>query len=271
MPNLLPKRTVAALPIRHLLLVACAAFAQAAPAERPLSTDRPDTTESPYTVPTGRFQIEASLFDLSLDRRGSPGRFRQWVLGQINLKRGLTSDTDLQLILNSQSFTREVETGNHTARNEFGDTTLRLKQNLWGNDAGQTALALMPYLTMPTHSGPADRVWTAGLILPLALTLPSGWTLGLMSQLDVRSRAQPGSPRFQWLHSASTGIPITETLGCYLELVSIASGSALHQFSSNAGITCQITPSLVLDTGCRIGLSRSAPDLGLFSGFSIRF
>jgi hypothetical protein len=43
------------------------------------------------------------------------------------------------------------------------------------------------------------------------------------------------------------------------------------QLSSNAGINFQVTDELVFDVGCRIGINRAAPDLGVFSGFSIRF
>src|SRR5687768_14901434 len=34
---------------------------------REMSTDRPDTTESPFTVDAGHFQVELSLFDYAYD------------------------------------------------------------------------------------------------------------------------------------------------------------------------------------------------------------
>jgi hypothetical protein len=40
---------------------------------RPLSTDRPDQTESPYTVDAGHFQIEMDLANGTLDRDKSNG------------------------------------------------------------------------------------------------------------------------------------------------------------------------------------------------------
>jgi hypothetical protein len=238
---------------------------------RPMSTDRPDTTESPYTVPTGMFQIEASFFDFSRDRRGTSTRSKQWVFGQVNLKRGLASDTDLQIIVNSYSMTTQEEDGDRTHSNGFGDVTLRLKQNLWGNDSGTTAMALMPYLTIPTHTSVSANRWAGGLILPLAVTLPNGWSLGIMSQFDFIERYESDSNEFQWLQSVTTGIPVTERISTYFEMVSIANPKAPVQLSSNAGINFQVTDELVFDVGCRIGINRAAPDLGVFSGFSIRF
>lgn len=261
-------------PARSLAFVAAATIlsAQAADTDpRPLSTDRPDTTESPYTVPKNMFQIEASFLDFSRDRRGTPRPHAQWIFGQVNIKRGVSQDTDVQIIFNTHSVAGQVEGGDRTYSNGFGDITLRVKRNLWGNDTGESALALMPYLTFPTHTGMSEHAWAGGFILPFATTLPNGWTLGLMTELDLRDHPSDGTGRIQWLHSATTGIPISATLGSYVELVSIASPTAPHQLSANAGLTLQLSPRLILDTGCRIGLSRTAPDLGIFSGFSVRF
>lgn len=244
-------------------------FADAA--ERPMITDRPDTTESPYTVPAGRFQIEASFLDYSKDRSAAQGRRYQRVFGQMNIKRGLAQDTDLQLAFNTHSFAGQVEGGDRSYSEGFGDVTLRLKRNIWGNDAGKTAFGLMPYVTFPTHTRVSEKAWASGIIFPLAWTLPNGWTLGMMEELDFRDRAADGAGRFQSLHSATLGIALSETVGSYWELVSIAGFSQSHQLSANAGLTFQIGPNLVFDTGSRIGLTRSAPDIGLFSGVSLRF
>ena len=254
-----------------LLATVPLAHAQDTPAPRPLSTDRPDTTESAYTVPNGMFQIEASILDFSRDRRGTPSAHSQWIFGQVNFKRGVSQSTDLQLIFNTHSVAGQVEGGDRTYSNGFGDITLRIKRNLWGNDSGETAFAVMPYLTFPTHTGMSNRTWAGGIILPFSTSLPNGWTLGLMTELDFRDRAADGAGRFQWLHSVTTGIPLTADVGAYIELVSIASPTAPHQLSTNAGLTFQLSPNLIIDTGCRIGLSRTSPDLGVFSGFSVRF
>ena len=262
--------SVAALGAFHAALGTLHAAAAGSP-PRPMSTDRPDTTESPYTVPTRMFQLEASLVDFSRDRRGTATRSKQWVFGQLNLKRGIAADTDLQVIVNSYSTAEQVEGGDRVRSEGFGDVTLRLKQNLWGNDAGTTAMALMPYLTIPTHTEVSTRQWAGGLILPFAVWLPNGWSLGIMSQFDFIERSESGSSQFQWLQSVTTGIPVTEKVSTYFEMVSITNSRVPFQFSGNAGINLQVTDALVFDVGCRIGINRAAPDLGLFSGFSVRF
>ena len=83
---------------------------------REMSTDRPDTTESPITVPVGHFQIEASFFDYSCDAGNEA-----WAFGLMNLKAGLSHNTDLQLVFDTWTEQRGAET-----ISGFGDVTLRL-------------------------------------------------------------------------------------------------------------------------------------------------
>lgn len=238
---------------------------------RPMSTDRPDTTESPYTVPFGLRQIEASFADFSRDSRGIPGHKHQWIFGQINLKLGTGDHTDVQVILNSHATAGQVEGGDRSFSNGFGDVTVRVKRNVWGNDSGKTAFAVMPYVSVPTHTGMSERTWAAGLILPWSWKVNERVSLGLMSELDFREREADSVGRFQWLQSMTVGVAWTERVGTYHELVAMVSPTHAFQSAFNTGITLQVREGLVFDLGARVGLSSAAPDIGIFSGFSIRF
>ena len=57
---------------------------------RPLATDRPDRTESPYTVDPGHFQFEIDLFNQVRDASTTES-----LVGGINAKAGLTDSIDL--------------------------------------------------------------------------------------------------------------------------------------------------------------------------------
>src|SRR6056300_1189865 len=70
---------------------------------RDLSTDRPDLTESPYTVDAGHFQIETDFVNATFDRDKSGGgdvRSRSETYGGINFKIGLFNQVDLQTVFN---------------------------------------------------------------------------------------------------------------------------------------------------------------------------
>lgn len=65
---------------------------------RDMSTDRPDQTESPFTVDAGHFQIEADIVKYTYDRykaNGENTRTKTWNVAPVNLKAGLTNSTDL--------------------------------------------------------------------------------------------------------------------------------------------------------------------------------
>ncbi|GAA5135631.1 hypothetical protein GCM10023213_09260 [Prosthecobacter algae] len=274
-PNIIMSANI----VRISLLLLTAAFGHAgsppllspsATEIRPMSTDRPDTTESPITVPAGMFQVEMSFFDYERDSFEGE-QVESWVLGQMNLKAGLSPDVDLQVVFNSYQEVR-LKSGSQSDRfSGFGDVTVRLKKNLWGNDSGQTALALMPYVTIPTGSELSSEVWEGGLIVPFSVSLTERLNLGLMAQMDIVHDVETGGQDLEFLHSATLGFGLTEILGMYLELVGIAGEDANYMALFDAGLTLAVTDNLVFDAGVRIGLNRPAPDFGVFSGVSFRF
>src|SRR2546429_9195160 len=64
---------------------------------REFNTDRPDVTESPYTLDAGHFQLEMSLVEYTRDR--SHGQtFEQFNVAPTNLKLGVLNNLDLQFV-----------------------------------------------------------------------------------------------------------------------------------------------------------------------------
>ena len=70
-----------------------------------------------------------------------------------NLKFGLTNNSDLQIVVSSFNYVRQQSSGNDSKQSGFGDILLRLKVNLFGNDSGSFAVAVMPYIKLPTNQG----------------------------------------------------------------------------------------------------------------------
>lgn len=244
-----------------LLLTSLPALLAGAGELREMSTDRPDTTESPQTVDAGHFQIEASFFDYSRDSGADT-----WVFGQLNLKAGVTRNSDVQLVLETWT-----DGDGDEPRSGFGDLTLRWKQNLRGNDGGITSLALMPYVTVPTGTKVSAGEWQGGLIAPLGITVSDRVYIGLMTEVDVVHDEDSGDHEVEWLNSATLSLGLTEKTGVYLELVGISGADTDFQALFDTGITYAVSENLILDAGVRIGLNRAAEDFGVFTGMSIRF
>ena len=242
---------------------------------RDLSTDRPDQTESAYTVDAGHFQLEMDLASYTYDRDGAI-RTKVWSVAPLNLKLGLFHNVDLQLLLDTHVRARAEHRGLRLTEklSGFGDIATRVKVNLWGNDGGKTALAVMPFVKWPLSTSDLRNGKTeGGLIVPLAVELPGGWGMGLMTELDfVRNAANTGYDR-EWVNSITFGRDLTEKVGGYIEFFTVA-GSApgfKWQGQLDIGFTYAVGPNIQLDFGCNFGVTKSAPDYQPFIGFSRRY
>ena len=251
------------------------------PAEylRALDTDgaRGGSTESPYTVDAGHFLVEMSLVGYASDRGSFDGvteRFEAWAIAPMNLKIGLLNQLDAQLLLEPYNLLYERENGSLVTRRGFGDTTVRLKYNFWGNDGGRTAFAATPYVKLPTsQEGIGNREVEGGLILPLAVELPGDFYLGLTTRFDaVRNEEEPGYDA-EFINTVELGHDLFGNLYGYLEFFSALSTErdAEWEGSFNPGLIYELTDNFQLNAGVNIGVTRSADDLYLFAGLAWRY
>lgn len=239
---------------------------------RDLSTDRPDLTESPYTVDAGALQVEWSFIDYTIERGDRAGTIRTLAVAPVLIKLGLLNSVDLQLGL--EPWTRQAGGGGdeQPALEGFGDTVVRLKVNLWGNDAGESALALMPFVSFPTGAdGLSAGGVEGGLIVPFALALPNDFSLGLMAEFDL---LRDGDRRvIDFLHTATIGRPIAGNLAGFVEYAGFANLNRAEPYRAylNTGLTLGLSADVQLDAGVRIGVTSAADDFGVFAGLSLRY
>jgi hypothetical protein len=242
---------------------------------RELVTDRPDKTEAPYTVDAGHFQVELDLVTYTRDTADGT-RTERYGVAPVNFKAGLLNNVDLQLI--AETWNRVSERSGtprrSSAKSGFGDTTARLKINFWGNDGGDSAFALMPYVKFPTNQNAlGNKSVEGGLIVPLALKLPDGWGLGLMHETDIVRNDAGGGYHAEFVHTATFDHEICGTLGGYIEFFSLLSGKRGPRWvgTLDLGLTYGFSQTTQLDAGVNLGLTRSADDINPFVGLSVRF
>lgn len=232
---------------------------------RPLAADRPDFTESPYTVDAGAVQIELSFVDYAKN-----GDADTWSFAPANLKVGLLNDVDIQFVLNPHVRADDAM----RTREGFGDMQVRLKMNLWGNDGGDTAFAFMPFILIPTASDDlgVDHV-EGGLIFPFAMDVADGVGLGLMFEADFVYDDEDDGYDTELIGTAVVSFDVTAQLGLYVEGIGIASTESDVDFRGFLGLgaTYGLTDDMVLDAGVNIGLTGDADDVSIFSGLTVRF
>lgn len=246
------------------LIAAC----HAAEFQRELAADRPDATESPYTVEAGRFQVEASLWSYGRDRTAGV-ETQVWGIAETNFKIGLARNHDLQFVV--QPYVRESLRGFENSDAEgFGDVQVRWKWNLWGNDGGGSALGLMPFVSVPTQTAVSSGEWEGGVILTHATELSGGWGLGI--QGEVGRVWDEDSRRHEWdfMHTIVFGRDLVGGLGAYFEYFGVA-GDRPYEANLSAGLTLALGADVQLDLGGVYGLNDAAEDFSLFQGITFRF
>lgn len=258
-------------------VVLCAAVAleprpgRAAPQPgREMSTDRPDATESPFTLEPGRAQLEMSFATYERDRQGGT-RTAAWEAAPFNLRFGLTRNTEAGFfVVPYQRVTGQPRGEPRSSLGGRGDFTARTKWNLRGNAGGDFGAGVILDVTLPTaprRFGP--RKVEAALTLPTAFEIGRGWSGGAMTSIQA-VRAGEGRHRAVWFNTVTAGHDLTADLGGFAELAS-TTGDGAHVLTFNCGLTRRLNDNLQLDGGINVGITRTAPDLLLFAGMSRRF
>ena len=247
-------------------------------AMREMSTDRPDQTESPYTVDAGHFQVEMDFANGTFDTDRSNGgkvRTRTINYGSLNLKAGLLNNVDIQFVLDPYVDSRAEDRVARTVdkASGFGDVQTRLKINIYGNDGGKTALAIMPFVKWPLpESGLRNGKTEGGVIIPLAFALPAGWSSTVMTEFDF-VRNDEGDYDTEFVNSITFSHDITQQLGGYLEFFSVTGNAPGFDWQGqvDVGFTYAVSDNAIFDFGCNFGVPKAAPDFNPFVGLSIRF
>jgi hypothetical protein len=249
---------------------------------RELSTDRPDQTESPYTVDAGHFQIEWNVFGFTRDRKNpenSAERVDNFQYLGTNFKMGLTSRIDLQFVFdgwqvqNERSRDEDARIFKET-RQGIGDTTVRLKVNAFGNDEGKYALAFMPYVKIPTNQeNLGNNDVEAGLIIPFGMELPHGWGMGVMTQLDVLRDEGTDHYHTEFFNTITFSHDIIGNLAGYVEFAAQVNTEKASDWAGQIdfGMTYGIGDNIQIDWGANIGVTRAADDFQPFVGLTVRF
>lgn len=267
------------LPPALSLALATAAVAQEGPwtlvnpkppeLRRPLSADRPDATESPFTVDPGAFQVELSFFEWARSEEDGE-RNDALSVAPVNLKAGITDSIDLQLLISPY----ECVESDDEASSGFGDLGLRAKINLWGNEGGPTAAAILPYVTFPTGKSEvsANRV-EGGIVFPLALELAGEWAMGAQVEFAM-THTGDGNHHPLVAHTLGVSGPIVGQLGAYVEFIAdiTLDGNDAYSPSAGLGLTYEIDADTQLDLGAVVGFDNpETEDIRVFLGMTRRF
>lgn len=250
------------------------------PLLRELESDRPDRTESAYTVDAGHFQLEMDAFALTKEQFTVDGTYflvKHLAAPSLNLKLGILNRMDLQLVVPAfnrlQLETRGAGGPQSSTESGAGDIRLRTKVNLWGNDGGRSALSVMPFVQFPTGTGElTSGTIEGGIILPFALELPAGFDLGIMEEIDFLHDDSDGRANRVFVQSVAFGHDILRALSGYVEFFSAVDAREPDRWvgTVDGGVNWLVLPDFKLDAGVNLGVTRTASDWTVFVGLTWR-
>jgi hypothetical protein len=248
---------------------------------RDLTTDRPDTTETPFTVDAGHVQIETTLLGFARSARDSAGAFADATeIATTNVRIGLTNWVEAGFVWQPYGIVRTHDDPLGSVRQSgIGGLELRGKINLWGNDTfgkpGSSALGLLPFVVFPTdrHNGVSPDFAEGGLIVPYAVKLTDKLGLGINAGVSWFKDDAASDHHAEVLGSASLGVEWTETVGTYYEVAGRFNtgdprGDAVQL---GTGITYRLSSNLQLDAGVNVGVTPAADRFNPFVGLAVRF
>ncbi len=245
---------------------------------RALCTDRPTKSTSPCTVDAGHLQIESDLFNVTVDRGGGQTT-TTWMATNPTLKLGLTDTLDAELNLSPyvSVLTRDRATGERSHASGVGDLFLRVKWNLLGGNGGPVAVALSPYVKLPTAgAGVGNGAVEGGVIAPVNLNLPAGWSLVIDPELDIVRNGANGGRHLNTsaLLSFSRGVSKSVTLSAEVWTdTDFDPVGSRTQVSADLGLAWipPRAPDWQFDGGVNFGLNRQTPAAQAYMGVSRRF
>ena len=248
---------------------------------RDMTTDRPDTTESPFTVDAGHMQIETNLFAYARSRPDADGTVTDsYEFATTNVRIGLTNNAEINFVWQPYGSlrTHQIDPIGTFRHSGIGGFDIRGKVNLWGNDSFDrtgSALALLPFVSLPTDddNGISPEHAEGGLIVPLALALPHKFGLGLNGGVVWVRRDATTGYHAEYLASASLAHEWTEKLGTYYEVAATLDTDDPRGdiVVLGTGITYAATDNIQLDAGVNVGVTSAADRINPFVGLSTRF
>jgi hypothetical protein len=229
-------------------------------------------TQSPYTVDAGHYQVEIEALSLGRDRSG--GRTTKILTTEINVKLGLCDRSDVEVILEPYRSVKVSGNGSSFDESGIGDLDVRYKYNLWGNNGGETAAAIMPFVTLPIHSDDLDanREVTGGIILPISAQIEKEWNVSVMLEIDLVRNVVDDGYVAQFIQSLAVGHNIVGDLDGFVEILNLSSADdrAAGQAYFGAGAVYAFGPDIQFGGAVNIGLTEASEDVRLLVGISVR-
>lgn len=238
----------------------CTGFAQA----EKIDTDRPDQTESPYTVPYKWMQFEIG-FSKQNNEPGSKSFEHPTLLS----KYGISKRIEFRLITSIANNTfydkankKETETGLEPV--EFG-----AKIALWEEKKLLPKTSLIFHFAIPSL---ASKDFRAKKLAPdFRFTMQNSITNSIAVGYNLGAEWNGYNNEATWTYTFAPGFNLSKKWYCYIEVFGFISKQNEPEHNLDGGIAYNISHDCKIDLSSGFGISKTSPDWYIAFGASIRF
>jgi hypothetical protein len=240
------------------LLAAAAAFPAQA---QDFTPSRPGNTESPISVPAGRWQLESELGGYAFGH----GDARSWSAFQLDIRYGLAPGWDAEVII--APYVGEEACG--VRADGFGDTTVRVRHMFIGEDGEGPAFALIGFVTLPTGTNDQSDGAVEGGVIGTGT-----FSLSDKDGVTYTAGAAAVSDNGGYTSDAFGGVNLThqftDAFSAYVELFADRSaGETAGTFDIGAAVLSDAHTQW--DAGVDIGVTTAADRARIFVGWARLF
>ena len=266
---------MASIRIAALALTGLALAGAAKAEERDFCPDRPGKGSPPCVLDKGRFQVEVSGVDATLDKSGGVST-HDLAYGGLELRLGLTSTVEGQVSWTPYERVRTKDHGVVSTVSGAGDLTLALRWSLKNPAGDGLSVAVQPFVVAPTGAeGIGGDLWQGGVIVPVSIPISGDWSLSLTPELDARPDADGSGRHAGYALTGGVGRTIGPVnLGAEL-WVDVDDDPAARVTKASFDLTAAWTPKglkdVQFDASAYVGLNHRTPDLELVVGVAHRF
>lgn len=226
-------------------------------------TDRPDQSTSPYTVGSGRVQIESGPYYLQNKDGTDQGGFNQL------LRVGTGPNTEVRLDGDFPQFGPSNFGGGTTGLSDIG---ISFKANLAKEDWG--GIGILTRLQFPSGTnGLAGNAVVPQVGLLTDFVLAENWALDVTLAGSVPKDTTGLGRYFQGFFATSLGYAISDEVGIFGEVFGTGpqDQGGPFELGVDGGFTWLLEDDLQLDLAAQKGLSGSGLDWGVTIGVSARY
>lgn len=223
----------------------------------PIQTDRPDQTETPFTVPKNHFQMENGFSFEQTDHMT-----QSFTQPSSLLKYGLNDHFEVGLVMEFVTIKSDKVTSG------LKPVTVRFKERITDEKGIIPSTSFIGYLTIPNFATDNLKVtyFAPAFRFTMQHTLSEKFSLGY----NLGAEWDGESPVPVFIYTLETGYSISDKVGAYVEIYGFVSQELQADHRFDCGLSYLLRPNVLFDISGGVGITDNSPDYYLALGFSFR-